>query len=392
MQTGTLLPSLQAVGRYTQNQYNVAFAFSASGPALAVTPTNQWDAIFTLNVPLVDLRAFSRNHAAHLQADAAQEDRRATGLAVERQVVAAYYQFAGSIALVQSTRSALAAARDNLQASPSRSEPPASPPRSTCSKPSPRSPPTSRAWPTGELQRELSRRQLTTLTGVTPNDEVAPDPGTASSTTRTKKRRSRRGRAAEGRRRLGGGVAAGGPGGGLERQARPSYALVPALSAVRQRSTSPTPMPSPSDTDAFYAICPPSSPGTWTFRERRRRSRRRARLQRGRQGPPGARCASRPATTSTRRGGRCTPTSSQSKAAEARSKAAHLAADLAKDRYAEGRRHAARGHPGQPRRHRRGRRAHPGRRQPRSVARGAPSGDGQLARSTEPTPRTRRRR
>jgi outer membrane protein TolC len=176
VQTATLLPSFNANGKYTRNQYNIAFALEAGVAPLAVYPTNQWDALFTLNVPLIDLRAFSRNHAAHLQADQAEQDKKATELSVERQVVAAYYQFAGAIALVQSTRSALAAAQDNLKIAQSQraagvaAEVDVQQALAEVAT-------NEQNVANSELQRELSRRQLTTLTGLTPNDEIAPDQG-----------------------------------------------------------------------------------------------------------------------------------------------------------------------------------------------------------------------
>ncbi len=176
VQTATLLPSFNAVGRYTRNQYNIAFPLEANAAPLAIYPTNQWDAIFTLNVPLIDLRAFSRYHAAHLQAEQAEQDKKSTELAVERQVVAAYYQFAGAIALVQSTRSALGASQDNLKIAQSQraagvaAEVDVQQALAEVAT-------NEQNVANSELQRELSRRQLTTLTGLTPNDEIATDQG-----------------------------------------------------------------------------------------------------------------------------------------------------------------------------------------------------------------------
>jgi outer membrane protein TolC len=178
IQTATLLPQFNATGRYTRNQYNIAFPLGPGGSTLAIYPTNQWDAIFTLNVPLIDLRAFSRNHAAHLQGDAAEQERKSTELAVERQVVVSYYQFAGAIALVQSTRSALAAAQENLRIAQSQRAAGVAAEvdvQQALAEVATQEQNVANA----ELQRELSRRQLTTLTGVTPHDEVAPDQGLA---------------------------------------------------------------------------------------------------------------------------------------------------------------------------------------------------------------------
>ena len=330
VQTGTLLPSFNAVGRYTQNQYNVAFAFTSSGPPLAVTPTNQWDAIFTLNVPLVDLRAFSRAHAASLTADAAKEDEKATGLAVERQVTVAYYQFAGALALVESTRAALAAAQENLRIAQSQRA------AGTVAEVDVQQALAEVATnqqnvANAELQRELSRRQLTTLSGLTPDDEVAaPSAGLTFDDAHDEEP------LAEWERR--GGLTPSVQSAQLQARAADAnaaaakLALLPALSAAGVEHVTNADAFSLGH-EAFYAL---SAQLTWNVdfanaanirvqseaREVARVRQDRARTQTGDD--------IHQAWWTTH------ADIAQAKAAEARSKAAHLAADLAKDRYQKG--------------------------------------------------------
>jgi outer membrane protein TolC len=109
-----LAPSVVARASYTRNQYPVTLPAGTFGPTAAViTPADQLDATFTLNVPLVDVGAWQRVGAAHAIADAARVRASATGLDVEKGVTRAYYQVVASEATLGAAERALAAAMES---------------------------------------------------------------------------------------------------------------------------------------------------------------------------------------------------------------------------------------------------------------------------------------
>jgi len=114
---GVLLPSFTARGLYTHNQYEVKFALpgNEAGAPITITPKNQFDAFFTLTVPLVDAAAYGRFRAAGVAADAQQLSEEATGLAVESQIAAAYHRLIGAADLVEAARRTVEAAELNLR-------------------------------------------------------------------------------------------------------------------------------------------------------------------------------------------------------------------------------------------------------------------------------------
>jgi outer membrane protein len=172
--TGALLPSFNAQGKYTRNQYDVSFPLVAGGPPLEVTPSNQWDAIFTLNVPILDFRNIARSRAAHLTADAEQQSALATELDVERQVVIAYVQFAESLYLIGSSQSALAAAQENSRIAKAQRAAGAAA-EVDVQQALAEVATDEQNLASAELQREILRRQLATLTGLSPTDDVVPE-------------------------------------------------------------------------------------------------------------------------------------------------------------------------------------------------------------------------
>jgi outer membrane protein TolC len=166
---GALLPSFSAQGKYTRNEYDVSFPGFGS-----VSPLNQVDATFTLNVPLIDFRNFARNRSANLSAEAAEEDARATELDVERQVVIAYVQFAESLYLIGSSQSALAAAKENSRIAQAQRAAGAAA-EVDVQQALAEVATDEQNVANAELQRELLRRQLSTLTGLAPKDDVVPE-------------------------------------------------------------------------------------------------------------------------------------------------------------------------------------------------------------------------
>lgn len=122
---GRLLPSLNARGTLTHNQYAAELppgTFPGQTDPITITPQNQFDATFTLNVPLVDAAQAARySQAKHLEKAAiAQEE--ATGTDVSRAVAQAYYTFIGASALVEAAQSSVELAQKNLAFVTSRQE------------------------------------------------------------------------------------------------------------------------------------------------------------------------------------------------------------------------------------------------------------------------------
>jgi outer membrane protein TolC len=116
---GRLTPSFTARGIYTRNQSEVAA--DLPGPAgqggpterLVITPLNQLDAIFQLDVPIIDLANYHRYKAARYLEKAAGAQREATTIDVSRSVARAYYQYLGASALARSAEQSINAADAN---------------------------------------------------------------------------------------------------------------------------------------------------------------------------------------------------------------------------------------------------------------------------------------
>lgn len=92
--TGRLLPVVQLGATYTRNQF--AAEFPLGDRLLTLAPHDQFDAIATLNVPIVDVVSWARRKVAHHTADAAREEVRRTRLAAARQIAEQYYGLRGS--------------------------------------------------------------------------------------------------------------------------------------------------------------------------------------------------------------------------------------------------------------------------------------------------------
>lgn len=110
-----LLPALSARGVYTRNQDETAITLPGDGPRVVVTPLNQLDAIWQLDVPILDLANHHRYHSATASAESASAQREAAVIDVSRSVARAYYQFLGASALVRSAESSIAAAQANAR-------------------------------------------------------------------------------------------------------------------------------------------------------------------------------------------------------------------------------------------------------------------------------------
>lgn len=109
--TGAFLPSFSAQAIYTRNQYDASFA----GPTGTITiqPLNGIDGIFTLTVPVVNVGAWMQRRAAEGTRLAAAAARQTTEVSVETNVTQAYYQVLGSEALVAAAKRNLEVANGN---------------------------------------------------------------------------------------------------------------------------------------------------------------------------------------------------------------------------------------------------------------------------------------
>ena len=118
VERGALWPRVSASADYLRNQNAVVVDIprGAMAPLEAtITPTNQLDATFQLDVPLVDLGARRRTVAADRDLDASRATREVTATEVERSVVRAYFQWVGGTALLTSTRAARDADADDVK-------------------------------------------------------------------------------------------------------------------------------------------------------------------------------------------------------------------------------------------------------------------------------------
>lgn len=171
---GHALPSFSARGTYTRNQYDVTIPFSLTPGApptvFTIQPADQWDAFLELDVPLIDLAAWTRARAAKAAARSASHAQRATLLQVEQQVAGAYYQLVGAEALRRSAQQTLQVSKDNLQLIRDR--------RSEgltteldVNRAAAEVETAKGSIADADLSSELARRALQTLTGLTPEGE-----------------------------------------------------------------------------------------------------------------------------------------------------------------------------------------------------------------------------
>jgi outer membrane protein TolC len=110
---GRLTPTLSARGVYTRNQEEVAATLPNLPERLVITPLNQLDAVFQLDVPIIDLANYHRYKSARALAESASAQREATTIDVSRSVARAYYQYLGAAALARSAQESIGAADAN---------------------------------------------------------------------------------------------------------------------------------------------------------------------------------------------------------------------------------------------------------------------------------------
>jgi outer membrane protein TolC len=106
-----LAPSLTARATYTRNE-RATIIPQTTGP-VTITPLDQLDATFTLNVPLVDVGAWLRVSASVATADAARMRAQGSFDDAEKSVTRAYFQVVASEATKVAAAQALATAEES---------------------------------------------------------------------------------------------------------------------------------------------------------------------------------------------------------------------------------------------------------------------------------------
>ena len=122
---GRLLPSLTAQGSLTHNQYGAELppgTFPGQTESVTITPRNQWDATFRLDVPLIDLAQAARYGQAKHFAKAAEAQNDLVDSDLDRAVSQSYYTYLGATALVEASQRSLKIAQENFDFVKNRNE------------------------------------------------------------------------------------------------------------------------------------------------------------------------------------------------------------------------------------------------------------------------------
>ncbi len=114
-----LLPSLSAQASWTHNQYEAKASFPdpATGTVreLVIIPGDQFDAVFRVDLPLIDTGRWFRAMAAAKSEESATLRELVTRDLVRRQVVSAYYAYGAALALRDSAKKSAAVAQAQLK-------------------------------------------------------------------------------------------------------------------------------------------------------------------------------------------------------------------------------------------------------------------------------------
>lgn len=172
-------PSITAKASYQRNQYDAVIpAGTVAGPkspAITITPYDQLDAYFTINLPLVDVGSWKRIGASDATAEAAKVRAAATGRDVEKSVVAGYYQLVAAEATLAAAEKALATAKESQAIVNTRREAGTASDldveRSHADVERAR-----QVVVSADQARALARRALASLTGLAPSDGTVPLP------------------------------------------------------------------------------------------------------------------------------------------------------------------------------------------------------------------------
>ncbi len=109
-----LLPSFAAAGSYTRNEIEVAVQIPRGTEVVrsVITPYDQWDARFTLSVPIFDIGAWANFHSAEATADSARYREQNAHIEVSLAAVTAYAQRRAAHRLVAAAQRSLVVANE----------------------------------------------------------------------------------------------------------------------------------------------------------------------------------------------------------------------------------------------------------------------------------------
>ncbi len=111
-----LLPTLAVSGGWTHNQYNAEFVVNPVTMAKAViVPYDQLDAVFRIDLPLIDTGRWFRSMAAGASSESAALRELVTRDLIRKQVVASYYGYAASLAVRESAKKSAGVAEAQLK-------------------------------------------------------------------------------------------------------------------------------------------------------------------------------------------------------------------------------------------------------------------------------------
>ncbi len=111
----SLFPSLSVSGGWTHNQYPAVIRNPAGGPDVVIIPTDQFDAAFRFDLPLIDVQRWFRMSVSGAAEASAELRELVTRDAVRRQVVASFYGYAASLAVMESAKKSSAVASEQLK-------------------------------------------------------------------------------------------------------------------------------------------------------------------------------------------------------------------------------------------------------------------------------------
>jgi outer membrane protein TolC len=111
-QLSRLLPAFSARGIYTRNQYEAVVTLPGA-PPLTITPHDQLDAFFVLDVPVIDLAQLARYDASKLQRKLAEASGDLTERQLHERVIRAYFTLLATSALTRSADNSLLASEKN---------------------------------------------------------------------------------------------------------------------------------------------------------------------------------------------------------------------------------------------------------------------------------------
>jgi len=112
---GRLLPSVSARGVYQYNQYEVEAVLPGTMDTLVISPQNQVDGFFQIDVPLVDVASHHRYSQAKHFEKASEEQQELVLSQVDTAVARQYFLLVGAAALHRSAELSLASAEDNMK-------------------------------------------------------------------------------------------------------------------------------------------------------------------------------------------------------------------------------------------------------------------------------------